>query len=338
MSVGLDIGSKTIKVVELSNERNIISLKTASIVGHASADIDKMQEDADFANIAGVIKKLWNDAKVSSNKVAISLPESAVFSRIVRFPMLSDQEVASAIRWEAEEYIPIPPKEAVISYQIVEKKESASPPEVVVLLIASPRNIVEKYVKLVEIAGLTVVGVETSLLSLVRALAPVNQTAVLMDFGAKSTNLAISKNGQLLLSRSIPTAGDAFTRAVAQSLGVSESQADEYKRAYGMDNDQVGVKIGGALGPIFRIVSEEVKKAVHFYQNDESADVPSILILSGGTSGLPGIVPTMTRLLGMEVLIGNPFSKIAVDPKIVADLESYSPLYSVAVGLALRND
>ncbi len=338
MSVGLDIGSKTIKVVELNFERNVINLRAAGIVGHNSGDPDKIREDKEIANLSGAIKKLFHDSKISSKNVSIALPESQVFTRVVRFPLLSDQEVASAIRWEAEEYIPIPLKEAVVQHQIIERRETTTPPEVLVLLVAVPRVLVEKYVKVVNVAGLNVVGVETGLMSLIRSLAPANQTSLVLDFGARSTDLAIAKNGQLILSRSIPTAGEAFTRAVAQSLGVAEKQAEEYKRTYGLANDQLEGRVGSALSPVFRIVAEEVKKAVHFYQTEESGDMPTSLILSGGTAGLPGVVPMLTRLLGMEVLIGNPFIKVAVDPNIANNLTSYAPLYSIAVGLALRND
>ena len=85
-------------------------------------------------------------------------------------------------------------------------------------------------------------------------------------------------------------------------------------------------------------MAEEIKKAIHFYQTEEKGEPPSAVVLAGGTSGMPGIVPALSGLLGMEVIIGNPFTKVVVDPSVAKALLSYQPLYSVAVGLGLREE
>lgn len=338
MSVGLDIGSKTIKAVELSREGQKWRLKAAGAVGYSGVEVEHLQDDKDFAAMGAAIKKLFNDAKIASRDVSIALSESQVFTRTLTFPLLTDQEVASAVKWEAEEYIPIPLNEAIMQHQIIERRETGNPPQVVVLLVAVPRLIVEKYVKVVSLAGLNCVSVETELLALTRSLAPTNQTVLIIDFGAGSTDLAIAKNEQLVFSRSIQTAGEAFTRAVAQYLGVATNQAEEYKRTYGLSPEQLEGKVGTALEPVFRVVAEEIKKVIHFYQIEDKGATPTSLILSGGTSGLPGITPTLTRLLGLEVSIGNPFAKVMVDAQALSSLASYAPLYSIAVGLAMKGE
>jgi len=182
------------------------------------------------------------------------------------------------------------------------------------------------------------VGVETELMALSRALAPVNATSLILDFGARSTDIAIAKKGQLVFSRSIPTAGDAFTRAVAQSLGVEYQRAEEYKKAYGMAGGQLEGKIKIALDPIFRMVIDEVKKAIHFYQTEEKGEMPSSIILSGGTSGMPEAISLFTQNINIETVLGNPFARIAMDPQVAKTLAAYAPLYSIAVGLALRGE
>jgi type IV pilus assembly protein PilM len=157
-----------------------------------------------------------------------------------------------------------------------------------------------------------------------------------MDFGARSTDIALAKNGQLSFTRTIPTAGEAFTRAVAQSLGVEYQQAEEYKRAYGLAGGQLEGKIRGALDPIFRIVVDEMKKAIHFYQSEEKGEAPKSVILSGGTAGMPEALSFLTKTMGIEVVIGNPFSRVAVDASVAKSIAAYAPLYSIAVGLAMR--
>ncbi len=338
MSVGIDIGSKTIKAVEISFEGGKNVLKTAGIIGVTGQGLDHIQDEKEYGVLAESIKKLFNDAKFSSKDVTVALPESQVFTKAIKLPLLTDQEIASAIKWQAEESVPIPIKETIVQHIILEKRENTTPPEVLVLLVAAPRILVEKYVKVLTLAGLNVVGAETELMALTRALAPANQSSVIVDFGAKSTDIAISKNGQLVFSRTIPTAGEAFTRAVAQALGMEAGQAEEYKKTYGLSGTQLEGKVGSALSPVFRVVTEEIKKAIHFYQTDQKEVAPTLIILSGGTAGLPDAGPMLTKLIGIEVQIANPFSKIVVDPTRAKSLAGFAPLYSIAIGLALRGD
>lgn len=338
MSLGLDIGSKTIKLVELNREGKKYSLKSAGVVGYTGADVEKLKDERELASLAGIIKKLVKDVKISSKIVSISLPETLVFTRVMKFPLLTDQEIASAVKWEAEEYIPIPLKDAVVEHVILERQEVGNPPQVLVLLTAVRRELVEKYVRVCDLAGLKVNGVETELMSDTRSLAPPEKTVMIVDLGAKSTDIAIVRNEQMFLSRSIPTAGDAFSRAVAQALGVSLKQAEEYKRTYGLSREQLEGKVGSALLTIIKGVSGEIKKAISYYQLDIKGEAPSSIILVGGGAGLPELSTTLTRLLGSEVVIGNPFAKIQVALESNKGLRDYAPLYSSAVGLAMREE
>lgn len=339
MSVGLDIGTKSIKVVELSREGKDWALRSAGAVGYSGPMIDaSFSDEKAVGEVAAVIKKLFKDAKVSSRDVSISLPETQVFTRVMQFPLLTDAEIASAVKWEAEEYIPIPIKDAIIEHQVIERMENANPPQVLVLLVAVLRGLVENYVNVCSKAGLNVIGVETELISMIRSLAPVDKPVVVVDFGAHSTDIAITKNEQLYFSRSVPTAGEAFTRAVAQSLGVTIQQAEEYKRTYGLSEDQLEGKVGRSLSPILKVVTTEIKKAIHYYQLNIKGETPNSLILAGGSAGLPGIAPILTNALGIEVVIGTPFGKIKVDPNAAKNLANYAPLYSVAAGLAMRGE
>lgn len=336
MSLGLDIGSKSIKVIEISQERGRITLKSAGAVGYSGTSVEDLDDEKNFGQLASSIKKLLSDAKISTKNANLALPESHVFSRIIKFPLLTDEEIGSAVKWEAEEYIPIPIEEAIIEHQILERQEVGNPPQVMVLLVAVLRKIVEKYVKVANMAGLSVENIETELMSMTRSLAPSDKSVVIVDFGANSTDMAIAKRGELFFSRSIPTGGDAFTRAVAQSLGISLQQAEEYKRTYGLLPGQLEGKVGVALTPILKIVSEEIKKAIHYYEMDFKGEKPSSVILSGGSASLPGVLPLLSKLLDTEVVIGDPFAKLQIDANTRKKLSNFSPLYSAAVGLALR--
>ena len=194
MPLGIDIGSKTIKIVELKNVNGKFALKGAAVVGVKEASIERMQEETEFVALANIIKTTLKNAKIGSKEVNISLPESAAFTRNIKFPPLTDAEIASAVKWQAEEIIPIPLKDVVFQHIILDRNENTQPPEVSVLVVAAPKTLVEKYIKIMTLAGLEVVGIETELLALCRCLSVPAQTVVIVDLGARSTDIAIAKN------------------------------------------------------------------------------------------------------------------------------------------------
>lgn len=338
MGVGLDIGGRNIKIVELAHEGSGFRLVGAGVVGHNYATPELFVSDKNTAELAAVVKKLHSDARISHKKVSLSLPENQVFTRTVRYPLLTDQEIASAVKWEAEQYLPIPKEEAIVQHQILERQEGGNQSGVVVLLIAAPKLLVEKYIKVAQVAGLSVVAVETELISAARVLAPSQGTYLLVDFGARSTDMAICKNGNLWFSRSISTSGEAFTRALSQALGIDVRQAEEYKRSYGLSKDQLEGKVRNVLMPVFSLVADEIKKAIHFYQSEQKGDPPQSIILTGGSAGLPGCVSELSSALGVEVILANPFARTVVSEESAKSLAGYSTLYSIAVGLALREE
>jgi len=336
--LGIDIGSKTIKIVELDKNGTSYSLVASGVVGYSGSTVDKMTDEKEMASLAQVIKKLCSEARVSSKEAVISIPEPLAFTRTIKFPPLTDSEISSAIKWEAEQYIPIPINEAIIQHTILKRNENAATGAgVIVLLVAAPRLIVEKYVKVVQMAGLTPMAVETELIALTRSLAPIDKTVLLADLGGSSTNLAIASHGLLSFSRSLPIAGDAFTRAVSQTLSITPQQAEEYKKAYGLSSSQLEGKIKGALDSIVRLVADEIKKAVNYYLTEEKGEMPTSLVMSGGSSGMPEMISALSDIVGMEVLVANPFTRVRIDPAFAQKLASFAPLYGVAVGLAMRD-
>jgi type IV pilus assembly protein PilM len=137
MSVGLDIGSKSIKIVELEASGVSWELLGSGVVGYKGESPDVIEDEKALIDLAQIVKKLHKEARITKKYVAISLPEAKVFTRTIRFPLLTDQEISSAVKWEAEQYIPIPIMDAVVQHKIVERREKDTPPGVVVLLVAS---------------------------------------------------------------------------------------------------------------------------------------------------------------------------------------------------------
>lgn len=334
--LGIDIGTKSIKVIELAKASNVWQLKSSGAVGYVGVSPDKAVNENDFKVVADVLRKIVNQIGVSSKEVNISLPESLVFTRVIKFPMLSDEEISSAVKWEAEQYIPIPVNEAVVQYSVLEKNEQTS--SVSVLLVAAPKAVVEKYTKVIKLAGLLPVSAETELTALGRSISPDKGITLLLDLGFSATDMSIVKDLNTVFTRSIPVGGEAFTRAVSQSLGIEPIQSEEYKKTYGLDPNQLEGKVKTALEPIFRVIIDEIKKAIHFYQTEEAGQSPTSVIITGGASVMPNIVPYLTENLNIETIVGNPFGKISIDAETSKKLMPYASIYGTAVGLAMREE
>lgn len=339
MSVGIDVGSKSIKVVELEKKGNSWSLKGSGIVGYSGILVENAKEEKDLVPLAEIIKKLFNEAKISSREVFLSLPERFAFVKVITFPLLTNQEIDAALKWEADQYVPIPLEEAIMQYQVILRDEKSNPPQVKVLLVATRRSLVEKYVLLARLAGLQVLAVENELLSLSRVLVPQEDLSTIVNFGALSTDIGISKSGKLWFSRSIPTGGDALTRAIVQGLRIEPAQAEEYKKAYGLSSTLLEGKVRLAMEPVMQSLVGEIKKAVQYFVSENPQfGKPKQLIVSGGLTSLPDLIAYLTKEFDMEILVANPFLQIQIPAESQKVIVDYAPFYSVAVGLALREN
>lgn len=333
---GLDIGSTSIKAIQLQKQGDKFSLLAAGITASPlpglASDNDKGLQVA-----AEAIKKLITDTKITTQDVNISLPESLVYTRLISFPVLTDQEIASAISWQAEPYIPIPIDQASIDYQIVNRREPQAndPGGVDVLLVAAPKALVNKYLKVCNMAGLNIAGVESEMLALSRSLGLLGTAVLIADIGSSSTDLGIVKNGQLVVSRSVSTAGQVLTRAVSSGLSVPSERAEEYKKTYGLNTQLLEGKVKGVLDPVFKLIVDEINKTLQYYKTDVAKkDTVQDIILSGGTSGMAEVTMYLAKELGLEVIIGDPFAKVIKDDKTAKALLPWAPLYGIAVGLA----
>ncbi len=337
LSLGLDIGSHTIKLIELGFEGDSVVLSAAGIMPTPEKTSGSAQS-ADAENMAQAIKILVKDTGVKSKEVHIALPESKVFTRVIEVPTLSQRELASAIRWEAEQYIPLPLDQVNLDFTILRDSKATGTNKMEVLLVAAPKTLVDNYLSILEIAELSPIAAETEIIATSRALTrSVSNvhSVMIVSLGALTTDIAIERNEVLTFTRSLSAGGDAFTRALAQSLDFNLTQAEEYKRAYGIQQDKLEGKIAAAAKPITDTIVGELKRALIFYQEKYKDEHVQLVLLSGGTARLPGLVEYLAQALGVEVQLANPWVGIARAPRFNV-LTTEGPNFCVAVGLALR--
>lgn len=341
-ALGIDIGTKYIKFVELEHlGKDRFHLLSVGLSPVTSKGIES-EAAIDQETLAVGIKKLLKDGGVKTTTVIGALPETQVFTRIVQVPPLTERELISAIKWEAEQYIPLPLEEVQMDFSVVgESRDSQNNKKFDVLLVAAPKKFIERYLKILEMCELEVAALETEIISVSRSLLPSATekpiTAMIVNLGAKTTDLSIIKNGIIAFTRSIPTGGENLTKALSQDLGFPLPQAEEYKKTYGLKKDQLEGKVYNSLRPLYGIIVEEIKRSIAFFQNKFPDDVVSVIILSGGSAKLPGLVESLVEETGVETQVGNPWTRIDRDLKRFAKLDEEGSVFSVACGLAMRD-
>lgn len=331
---GLDIGSSSIKLIELSGSKKLPKLEAFGLAVNPVGTVETDNEQ-EMIQIAQAVKKLTQDAAVKQRKVVVGLSEAKVYTRVVEMPLLSDAELASAINWEAEQYIPIPISDVQLDYRIMSRPQSPTE-KMKVFLVAAPVTTVNTLTRLLDMAGLEPVALETEMLGVARALVMLQSPAqLLVHLGARGTDIGIVREGMVLFTRSVSTGGAALTRVLTTELGLEVTQAEQYKRSYGLEPKQLQGKVRLSLMNVFASIASELKKAQHFYVSNYSGTITRV-VLTGGGAYLPEITVELAKELGVEVIVGDPFLNLNLTPKQRQRIGGIAAVFSVAVGLALR--
>lgn len=333
---GLDIGTTSIKVVWLTKSGegyvlNSVLTSPSPVKGMIS------ESPLDQQEMAQIIAKIVQDASIDVKGVNVALPESQVYTRVIEMPVLSDKELASAIYWEAEQYIPVPLNTITLDYKVLHRPAPQEGTKMTVLLVGAPTILINKYEHVLSLAGMTIESLETEILSVLRAVVVGDNfpTSMILNIGAINSSLAIVKNNVLSFTYSIPTGGIALSRAIAADFGFSINQAEEYKKVYGLSEANFSGKIGKATEPILSSILTETKKSLAYYGEKYPEDPIKQIILSGGTAKLPGLNSYFAQNLGIETVVANPW-KILASQEVPKEILDDAPSYTISVGLAMR--
>lgn len=338
-SFGLDIGVSSINAVWLSRLKN--GFEVDASISAATPTKGMMSESPlDQEEMARAIAKVVSDAKITSKTVNVALPENQVYTKVIEMPVLSDKELSSAIYWEAEQHIPVPLTTVTMAWSVLRKAYEGGGEKMQILMVAAPTLLVNKYQKILKMAGLTIKFLETEILSIIRALVGDQNfpPSIIINIGAINTSLVIIRDGIMIFSYSIPTGGKAISRAITTDFGLTPDQAEEYKNTYGVSKEAFGGKIGKATEPILNSIMSEVRKALAFYVDKYKNDKPiRQIILTGGTAKLPGIDLFFTANTNIETVTANPWKNLASPASLPKAILNNGPDYTIAVGLSMRD-
>lgn len=333
--VGLDISTTTVKVMALSDD------KPKKLLGWGKVDlplgINPLSEAPEHtAPVIDALKKLFSASKVQKDNIYLSLPESQVFSRIIEMPNLTERELSSAIKWEAEQYLPFPIKDVSITWEIVSRPENPAE-KMKVFLVAAPLKIVNHFFELCTHAGLKITSMESEGTASARIVAPPGSPVTLgVSLKEDGADFFVFRDGKTTYSRSITTGAKALSRALVAELGLSEQQAQEYRDAYGLLKDQMEGKIAATIAPVFELVVAEIGRTVALASATEPLFPVKRISVFGPGASLPGLAQYLTERLGLEAELTDPF--IQIDPSnIPSDLATIKSIFVTPAGLALRS-
>jgi len=337
---GLDIGTSSIRLVQLGSAgRGGLKplIKYAQIP--ISAKLVLSDSQADQQKVMQTVKELLNEAKVSTSNVAAGIPSHKVFTTVVDMDRLPHNELASAIKYQADSLIPTTVSESKIDWVLLGDSPKDKT-KVEVLLTSVTNHYAESRLDLLESIGLNVVAFEPDPFALLRALVPrdYHLPVVILDIGSKATDLIIAMNGAPRLIRSIPTGSEAIIHSAAQNLNISEEQARQFVFKFGLSKDKLEGQVHSAIVSTVDILTGEIEKSIKFFQARYSDQKIERIIVSGGASSLPEFPLHIAGKFNINVEIGNAWRNVAFPPERQNELIAISNSFSVAVGLAEREE
>lgn len=337
-TLGIDIGAQSIKVLELSHSGGSTTVLSAGVVSVPRVVFNQNQIQDNIA-ITNLLGKLVKETGIKADEVTLALPETQVFSRVIQVPKLSKQELASAIKWEAEQYIPMPLDQVNVDYTILGDGKEVKADSMDVLLIAAPKSMIDTYIQFMDSVDLTPVCIETEMLSVYRSVmhtVPNVSNSLILHVGLRYTCIAVLRNGFLSYIHTFAAGTDALARSIAQQLSLDLDQAHKALLMYGFERNKFEGKVAIAAKPILDTVLNEIKRAVGHYNERYKEGTISTVFLCGGGAMIPGYVVTLAEAVGVETQLVNPFSAIKADKRFSSIIEQ-GTRFVVASGLALRD-
>lgn len=339
--LGVDIGSSSLKVVQLRKERGQVVLETygeLSLGPYGGGEVGQAT-NLSVEQITETLVDLLREANVTTKSCGVSIPFARSLITLVELPYREDsKEQKTVIELEARKYIPVPLNEVQLDWFVVPETDMSqtaadkSNRKIKALLVAVHNDELASLQKIVADAGLRASFYEIEIFSTIRAVVeePIKPVMVI-DIGAASTKIYVVEHGIVALSHAVSTGSQDITRAIAVSDNVPIARAEALKK-------EGGLGAGGALGSselVFSRIFSEIRRVLIQYETAREKSVTSIIFTGGG--GVTKELGTYAKnAFSIDTNIANPFTKTEAPAFMRSVLEEIGPEFAVAVGLALR--
>jgi type IV pilus assembly protein PilM len=339
--VGVDIGTSSVKLVELKESSKGFQLENFAvgpIPSQAIVDGAIMDAGAIVESLQGLIREY----KIKRRQAAMGLSGHSVIVKKISLPEMSEEELEESIHWEAEQYIPFDIDDVNLDFQILNSTELSEEGKMDVLLVAVKKDKIDDYTSVLIQAGLNPVIVDLDAFALQNAyeinyeVVP-DKNVALVNVGAGIMNINVMRNGMSTFTRDISGGGNQYTEAIQQELHVSLEDAERLKMSEVLPEVDVSA-VKGIVGSVNENLAVEIQRSFDFFRATSSDQEIDTIILSGGCARIAGLDQFLKERLGVQVEVSNPFQNIQVSEKKF-DLQYISesaPLAAVGIGLALR--
>jgi len=336
--IGIDIGSSSVKLVQIKRLKDAFQLLNVGIVPlPPEAIVDNTLIDS--SSIVTAIKNLVSSLGIKVKDVASSISGNSVIIRKITLPAMPEEELEDQITWEAEQYIPFDINDVNMDFQIL-SPDSIDPAKMNVLLVASKKDVINDYVAVFNEAAvqLSVVDVDSfavqNAFEINHDIGP-DEIVALINIGSNIMNINIVKDGITLLTRDVQMGGNLYTEEIQKQMGLGSAQAESAKI---MARETRNSALLDVLGKVNDTITQEIRRSLDFYNSTANEDRITRIFVSGGGSKVYNLNETVSEKLGLPVETINPFAKLKYNEKDFDPeyLQEIGPLMAVGVGLAIR--
>jgi type IV pilus assembly protein PilM len=336
--IGLDIGSCSIKLVELKEVKNgyrLQNLAVAPLPPEAIVDGALM----DSVTIIDTIRDLAGNSKTKN--IVTSVSGHSVIVKKINLPFMTESELEESIKWEAERHIPFDINDVNIDFQII--GASAENPDLMdVILVAAKKDIINDYVSVIMESGLNPVIIDIDSFALENMLAinysiEQDEIVAVANVGASITNINILKNNISAFTRDIFKGGNQITEEIQRQLHIDYEEAEKIKVGGRVDAASQSI-VQNVLKTASESLAIEIGNSLDFFQSTTTYEKAAKLYLSGGGSKIKDFDIILQQQIGIPVEIANPFKQIEFSEKKFdyEYLREIGPMMAVGVGLAAR--
>lgn len=336
--IGIDIGSSSLKIVQLSLGKNGASLETygeLQLGPYGGGDIGAPTQ-LDPSKLSAALSDIIRESNATAKTASLAVPHTASFIAIAPFPTLDHSQLPSMVPIEARKYVPMPMSEITLDWFVIPgiASDGAVPPTSTRVLMAAIHNESLKRLRsVVQNAGIAVIVNEIEPFCVIRSSVHEDDTsAMLIDFGASSTKSYFVESGILEETHRMPFGGHQLTTALSQALNIPYAQAEEEKRGGGIS---VAGPLADALLPSLDRALTDAGKSLERYEREKGKQISRIIVTGGGAL-LPGLIARTATVLGRDTHLADPFAKVEHPAFLEEILKDAGPTFSVALGIALR--
>jgi type IV pilus assembly protein PilM len=334
--VGIDIGSSSIKVVELERTKEgnlrLVRFVREPLLSEAIVDSEIIDRQA----VVEAIQNVFEEHKIQSRTVATAVSGRAVIVKKIWMDRLEEEDAREAILWEAEQHIPYDIHDVTLDFQILRSEEGEKQMEV--LLVAAKKDMVHQHADILREAGLEPAVIDVDAFAVQNAVASnydidPSEVVAICDIGSEESNLNIVRNNMPLYTKDLPVGTTALIDVLKRELDFDQEEAEEALRSPPQD-----VEISEHLHVVFDDLAEAVERAGAFLKTSDESEQVSRLMLSGGGAHTPGVAEYLANRLQIPVELVDPLQRLEIDEDRV-DTELWyaeAPQYAVSIGLALR--